>query len=265
MWRSNCPDKRQRARGPFSGSLIVLAVLISSTLGRAQNVSIPRGTILPVVLRTTISGDKVKQGQPIRGQVAQDVPLAGGSKIPRGSRVEGQVLEVAQLGPSGTQVSVRFDKVDLHGQAISVATDLRALAGFMAVLEAYSPDRVPGEGDVVRWETTTQIGGDSVYGEGGPVMSAENAIKRVGTSVPNGVLARVTTKPGSPCRGSLDNEGTPQAMWVFSSDACGVYGLPNVHISHAGRTEPLGTITLQFRQPKAKIHAGAGLLLRVVG
>jgi hypothetical protein len=231
----------------------------------AQQALIPRGTILPVVLRTTMSPDKMKQGQLVHGQIAQDVPLPGGSKIRRGSKVQGEVLGVADSNNRAAEISLRFDKVYLGGQTVAITTDLRAIAGFMTVLEAYSPDRVPGEGDVARWETTTQIGGDSVYGEGGPVMSAENATERVGTSVPNGVLVRLSAKPGSPCRGALDNNDTPQALWVFSSDACGVYGLANVSISHAGRTNPVGTITLQFQNPKTKIRPGAGLLLRIVG
>jgi hypothetical protein len=242
--------------------LPLVGALVNTAPCAAQQNAVPRGTILPVILRTTLAPDKMKQGEPVRGQIAQDVPLPGGSKIPKGSRVEGHITEA---GPQANRLSIRFDKLVLRGQEIPITTDLRAVAGFMEVLDASLPDRVPGEGDVTRWETTTQIGGDSVYGEGGPVMSAENATERVGKSVPNGVLVQVAAKPGSGCRGALDNHGGPQAMWVFSSDACGVYGLSKVTISHAGRTDPIGTITLDFQDRSTKIRNGAGLLLRAVG
>jgi len=42
-------------------------------------------------------------------------------------------------------------------------------------------------------------------------------------------------------------------------------GLSNVRIAHAGRTDPLGIITLDLLTRKTKIQDGAGLLLRVIG
>lgn len=126
----------------------------------ARNNFIPAGTVLPVILRTTIAPEKIKQGQTIDGEIAQEVPLPGGAKIPKGSKVEGHIVEVTPSGNgTGTKVSLRFDKVHSHGHAIPVVTDLRALAGFMEVQGAGLPDLAAGEGEVVRWSTTTQVGG----------------------------------------------------------------------------------------------------------
>lgn len=226
---------------------------------------IPPGTILPVTLRTTIAPEKVKQGKTIRGEIAQEVPLAGG-KIRKGSIVEGQVVEVVPAGNgSSRRVSIRFNKVYSRGQAIAVTTDLRALAGFMDVKEAGLPDETPGEGDVAQWGTTTQIGGESVYGAGGPVMSAEDASLVVGKAVSDGVLVEVRAKEGTKCRGAIKENHNPQAMWVFSSDACGVYGISNVSIEHAGRTEPVGTIVLEMQGRNTKVRSASGILLRVIG
>lgn len=61
----------------------------------------------------------------------------------------------------------------------------------------------------------------------------------------------------------LDGNENAEAMWIFSSDACGIYGLEHIHIAHAGRTEPLGVITISSDRPSFKISSGAGILLRV--
>jgi hypothetical protein len=231
----------------------------------ANQSSIPPGTILPVILRTTIAPKKMKEGETIRGEIAQDVPLPGSAKIRKGSKVEGRVVEVVAAGNGTAKISIRFDKVYSHGQAIPVKTNLRALAGFMDVQDAGLPRQAPGEGDVHNWWTTTQVGGESVYGASGPVMSAEDASKVVGKSVNDGVLVQVRAKEGTKCRGAIDGNDDPQALWVFSSDACGIYGISNVKIAHAGRTEPVGTIVLEMQGRNTKIRSAAGMLLRVTG
>jgi hypothetical protein len=137
------------------------------------------------------------------------------------------------------------------------------MAGFMRIIEAQTPPIGPGESDVYRWLTTVQVGGDVVYGEGGPVTTGENANEVVGNSVDGGVLGKVRAKQGTKCRGAIDGNDGPQALWVFSSDACGSYGLEHISIAHAGRTDPTGVIVLVSDRGKVKIAAGAGMLLRI--
>ena len=225
---------------------------------------IPSGTILPVVLRTTLSSDKCKAGQILHGKIAQDVPLLIGSKIRKGSTIEGHVVEVTpNANGAGSRVTIQFDKVDVAGQWVPVVTNLRAIAGFMAVLEAWIPEEAPSEGTPYNWLPTTQIGGDSVYGVGGPVMSAEDTSKVIGKSTGDGVLAPVTAKSDKGCRGAINGNDNPQALWVFSSDACGMYGIDHMKIVHAGRTDPKGTIVLASERPRLQLRNGDGLLLRV--
>jgi hypothetical protein len=240
--------------------------LANSPDSRQDQPKIPPGTILPVRLRTTLDPKNLKQGQAIRGGIAQEVPLSGSTKIPKGSRVEGHVVAVTPAEHEAkARISIRFDKLYLHGEAIPITTNLRAIAGFMDVEEAVLPDSGPGEGDVARWLDTTQIGGDRVYGVGGPVTSAQDSSFVVGKSVNDGVLVRVRRKDGTKCRGPMDGNNNPQALWVFSSDACGVYGISNLYIVHAGRSEPVGTIVLEMQGHGAKIRGAAGMLLRVIG
>lgn len=234
--------------------------------GRAEaaaTMKVPAGTILPVVLRSSFSFDKCKAGQTLHGKIAQDVPLPNGARIRKGATIDGRIVRATPLvNGTGARTTLQFDRVNVDGLSVPVTTNLRAIAGFMTVLEARTPDEAPAEGSPYNWLPRTQIGGDSVYGVGGPVMSSEDTSKVIGKSVEDGVLAQVSAKSGTPCRGALDGNDSPQALWVFSSDACGVYGIDHLKIEHAGRTEPKGTIVLLADTQKLALKSGDGLLLR---
>ena len=234
----------------------------TSSANAAAEHMIPVGTILPVVLRTAISFERSQPGQVLQGKIAQDVPLQNGLKINKGSAIEGHVVELAPAtSDHGAKVSIQFDKVYVAGQWIPVVTNLRAVAGFMEVLEAAVPTET---GAPVDWLPTTQVGGDTVYGLGGPVMSAEDASEVIGKSIGgDGVLARASSKEGTKCRGAMEGNDNPQALWVFSGDACGAYGLEHLKILHAGRTDPMGTIVLASEKKNMGLRNGDGLLLRV--
>ncbi len=228
-----------------------------------SNFTIPPGTILPVRLNQTISSAKCKPSQVITGRIMQDVPLSPGVRIRAGSEVIGHVVDVtAATTKAKARISLQFDKLVFSHQTIPITTNLRAIAGFMRVIEAETPPIGAGESEVFRWLTTVQVGGDVIYGAGGPVTSGD-AGQTVGKAVNGGVLSQVRAKEGTKCRGAIDGNDNPQALWVFSSDACGAYGLEHVDIAHAGRTDPTGVIVLTSDSGDLKIRAGAGMLLRV--
>jgi hypothetical protein len=219
---------------------------------------------MPVRLNTSLSSANIKSGQTVTARVMQDVPLANGSKIREGATLLGHVVEVIpEHSPIGASISLQFEHLRSARETISLITSLRALAGPMAVLEAQTPDIGPGEGDVFEWMPTTQIGGDRVYGVGGPVTTADHSAEVVGTRLEDGVLGHVTAKQGTKCAGTVDGNRALQALWVFSSNACGAYGLEHVHIAHAGRSEPAGLIVLSSDHGGLKISAGTAMLLRV--
>jgi len=236
----------------------------TNSSGTPHENKIPIGTILPVVLRTSFELDRCKPGELLHGQIAQEVPLPNGATIRRGSQIEGRIVEVTPAGGgTGAKVSMQFDRLNMRGRWIPVVTNLRAIAGFMTVIEAGVPDEAPAEGAPHEWLPTTQIGGDSVYGVWGPVMSWNDASEVVGKSVGDGVLARPRAREGADCRGELEGNDNPQALWVFSTDACGVYGIEHLNILHAGRTDPVGKIVLASETRNVKLKNGDGLLLRV--
>ena len=159
------------------------------------------------------------------------------------------------------EISLRFDNLATRTQHIPVITNLRALATMMDVSEAQVPESGPDHGTSEYSWTTDQIGGEIDYRGGGAIV---HAAEIVGHSVPNGVLVRVSSEPGTKCRGEVYGNDRPQALWVFSSDACGLYD-PDVTLAHAGRTPPFGEITLQSNKGNVNIRAGSGMLLRVNG
>jgi hypothetical protein len=226
----------------------------------------PSGTILPVRLNTALSSTKSKSRQTITARVMQGVPLPNGSKIREGAVLVGHIVEVIpEQSPIGASISLQFDHLRSAHKTISLTTSLRALAGPMAVLESQTPDSGPGEGDVFEWMSTTQVGGDHVYGGGGPVTTADNPDDVVGIRLDDGVLGHVTAKQGTKCAGAVDGNGALQALWVFSSDACGAYGLEHVHIAHAGRSGSTGLIVLSSDNGHLNISAGTAMLLRARG
>ena len=143
-----------------------------------SNPGIPPGTILPVRLNSTLSSAKSRKGQVITARIMQDVPLSPGVSIKEGSKVLGHVVEVTPATTGApASVSLQFDKLVFSHQTISITTNLRAIAGFMKIIEAQTPPIGAGESDVSRWLTTVQVGGDVVYGQGGPVTAAKTQMK----------------------------------------------------------------------------------------
>jgi hypothetical protein len=231
----------------------------------AKNIyTIPAGTILPVRLNSTFSSTKSKPGQVITGRIMQDVPLSPGIRIKEGSKVVSHIVEVTRASTKKTaRISLQFDRLICWHRTISIVTNLRAIAGFMRINEAQTPPIGPGESDVYRWLTTVQVGGDIVYGDGGPVTTANDPNDVVGKAVNGGVLSELRANEAGKCRGATDGNEAPQALWVFSSDACGTYGLEHISIISAGRSGIAGVIVFSSEMQNLKIPGGAGMLLRI--
>jgi hypothetical protein len=193
----------------------------------------------------------------------QNIRLPQGVSIKEGSKVIGHIVAVTPANASPARVTLQFDQLISSRHEIPITTDLRVIAGFMEIDEAQIPTLGAGESEVYRWLTTVQIGGDVVYGDGGPVIASDDSHQVVGKKVDGGVVGQVRWKPGTNCRGPLNGNNYPQALWLFSGDACGVYGLAYVSIDHAGRTSPVGRIVLASDNGKVKIPSGTGMLLRV--
>jgi len=240
-------------------SLALLMLMLVA--GSFAETAIPPGTILPVQLNSSLRSAKARPGQTITARIMQDVPLGGHQKIHVGARVLGRVLAVKPATASqAAELSLRFDTVVDHKRRISIVTNLRAIATMMDVAEAQTPDSGPDRGTPEVYWTTDLIGGEVAYG----ASAVAHGSDVVGHSLlSGGVLLRVSSAPGTKCRGEFPDNDRPQAMWVFSSDACGVYDFPNLILTHEGRTDPLGEIILSSTKGNFDLRAGSGMLLRV--
>lgn len=251
LWVSPSSSKFPGSRAGWLFSLVVFSIALS-----AQE-TIANGTILPVRLNSTLDS-RNRPGRGFSARVMQDVP---GTSIRAGAKALGRIVSAkpAKDG-SGAQLTLRFDSVEISQRTIPLSADLRALASMMEVARAQAPLSGPDRGTPAASWTTRQIGGEVVYRGGGPVA---RGLRSVGVPAPNGVLVRAFSPPGSACRGEIDGNDRLQAFWVFSSDACGVYGFRDLEIMHAGRKHPAGEIVLTSGQGNFHVASGSGLLLRV--
>jgi hypothetical protein len=234
------------------------AMLLLPTEMPAQT-ALPSGTILPVSLDNSLNAGNAHPGQKIRATVMQNIP---GTPIRRRAKVLGHVVQAASTKDGPSRLEIRFDAVRVRGRSFPLKADLRALASFMEVAAAQVQEESADRGITPEVATTTQIGGEQVYRGGGPVADGDTT---VGKPTPYGVLALPRVDPGQDCRGAIGENQRPQALWLFSTDACGVYGFSHIRIAHAGRTDPTGSIVFASDKGKLAINGGSGLLLRVQG
>ena len=224
----------------------------------AQSESIPAGTIIPVILNSTLRSDKSGSGDAITATIMQDVPLGTGETLRAGSKVAGHVVAAINPGKGSDEprISFQFDQVRLGNRTIPITANLRAVASRTAVLAA-TPQLTSSE----YADNQVQIGGDQIsYGNDGQVMVGSQV---VGKYTSQGVLAYGGQDLGTPCRGMIDDNDNPQAFWFFSVNACGAYGFGDLTILHSGRTEPLGEVTLTSNGKLVKVGKGSAMLLRV--
>lgn len=240
----------------LAASLLIFALAVPL---RADD-SIPAGTILPGALNSTLSSAKSKPGEVITARITQDVVLFAGPPIHAGAKVVGRITGVTrESNDAPASVSFQFDVLKTSSAEIHLASHLRAIASFVAVDQAQVPANGADRGTPQSAWTTVQIGGEVVYRGGGKVKGRSGT---VGIPVENGVLSRPAPNPERGCPGKFNREAPRQSFWVFSSDACGAYGLPHVTIRRS-HTDPPGVITLESSHGPVVVHSGAGILLEV--
>jgi len=243
--------------------VFVPLLVISLSSGLVAQETLPAGTAVPVTLTSSLAAGS-RPGQQITAKIMQRIPAEPGLTIPAGAKVIGRVIETKRDGEGGTgsTVSFQFDRIVTKAGEIPVRTSLRAIASPTEVWDAQTPKTGPDEGTSQQSWTTVRVGDDVVYRGGGAVMAGSTV---VGKPTDDGVLVRLTAPPGSGCGEASGNGNQLQALWVFSSAACGVYGFSDLTIQQAGKMPPLGVIVLSSLKKDWKLRGGTGLLLQIVG
>jgi hypothetical protein len=245
-----------------AGTLRLIAGFLWLSAAAAVGQQIPAGTVLPMVLYSTLDAGKSKPGSVITGKIMQDVPLPDGASIPKGSRIVGHVVSATPAAAGlPSQLAVQFDQVVIKGRPIPIAAHLRALASMNEVFEAKIPTNSWDDyGTSTSDWNTVQVGGAGVYRGNGEVVSGDQVVGRATDY--GAVTAKLIAAPASGCHGDSEANGREQALWVFSPWACGTYGFSDLKIAHAGRTQPVGRIELESRR-NVRVSGGSGWLLRV--
>jgi hypothetical protein len=131
----------------------------------------------------------------------------------------------------------------------------------MEVFEAQLPtNAIDDYGTTTADWVTVQIGGDAVYRGNGTVMTDGRVVGK--STVGGDVTAKLIASRDGVFRGATAANDREQALWLFSPSACGVYGVENLKIAHAGRHDPGGQIILESDK-NVHLSRGGGLLLRV--
>lgn len=233
---------------------LIVTVLFSTLALAAQN--LPPGTALPVMLNTSLNAKSVKPGQKIEGKLMQEVMLDAG-KLKSGSHLTGHVVSVSQPGPSGARIVLQFDQLQNEHQSIPLHVGLRALASQQNVFNAGLPVDASSSTESSQEWVTKQVGGDFVFRGRGYVSSDKG---RVGTYSGSGVWAPLPATDGCPAG---DSTNPQQALWIFSTTACGAYGFEHTKLEQSGLTPPLGQIVLGS-PTDIDVRGGSGWLLMVV-
>jgi hypothetical protein len=213
---------------------------------------LPAGTALPVMLNSTLDAKKDKPGQKIQGKTMQ-VPLPSGGVIKSESHVIGDVISVSKPGASGSRIVVAFDQIEDHGQVVHLSVSLRALASMESVFDAKLPMGNQSDYESSGEWTTKQVGGD-VVNRGRGVLASTTGI--VGRYSGSGVWGKLTPASDPECL-ATDGDDREQALWVFSTSACGVYGFSDVKLIYTiqarqtNRPE-VGAVSFLLLQPRAE-------------
>ncbi len=224
--------------------------------------ALPPGTLLPVMLNSTLDSNKSKPGEKLTAKLKQDVTLPDGTTVKDGSELFGHVVSVSRsAGGVNARVVLVFDQIKMNGKEYPITVGARAAASMMAIYQARQPINAVAQDASSVWDyNTRQVGGDVVFGRK-DVRSGDGVVGMA--PEPGWVVGLPRGNPDAGCP-PPDNKNL-QSFWLFSTSACGVYGDDDadMEISRKPQDNNNGQITLTA--PKhVLLRNGGGLLLTVL-
>lgn len=242
--------------------ILIALVLLALATAPVWGQQIPAGTLLPVMLDTTIDSDKSKPGEEVTAKLQQEVPLPDGGKIKRDSKVLGHVVAVSPAsGGQPAKVSVQFEKVEIGKQTVPISAGLRALASMQLVAQAKKPPSADSGYGTTSWDLNMSLIGGQISYNGKKIVKAPNGQVVGKVPQPGAVLAIPMANSERGCGGPTGNSAE-QAFWLFSTDACGIYDEKDMtFVNGIGGATP-GQIVLESPN-KLEVRGGSGWLLQV--
>ena len=245
------------------GKLVGVALLCPAAVClRGQQ--IPAGTLFPVMLDDALDSGDSHPGKQVSAKLMQEVPLPDGSKVKRESKIFGKVVAASPANAGhNARISVQFDRIEIEKRSVAVNAGLRALASMEAVAAATQPTNANSGLGTSSWDwNMVLVGGQAAFNGQRTVKSQRGQV--VGRiPEPGAVLAIPMANPARGCPAPVANTAE-QAFWVFSTDACGVYGDKELTFtSGIGGTGP-GRIVVTAPK-KVVVRKGSGWLLQVNG
>ncbi len=235
-------------------SALSLAVLSCAALTpSARAITLPGETAIPIIFSHTIDAGKAKAGDVVTGKTMQVVVLPNGEQLAKGSLVTGHVVEARPFkfdetpyaSQQASYLAIQFD----HVANEPVTTSLRAMATYLAVQEALTPQ---GTDESDSLGTMVLVGG-AHYSPIAKRVTDGPDDDIVGYNKRQGVFARLLPG-GAGCAGTQ----TEQSVAIFSPDACGLYGFVGEYLSAKS-----GTFRLESTHRTVTIRSGSAALLQV--
>ena len=236
---------------------IRLAVVLISLATSLTAQSLPPGTSLPVQLSSALNAKNVKPGQKIEGKLMQEVNLGEQVKMKSGAHVAGHIISATKPGAGGSRITLQFDSIEDDGRTVPLHVALRALASSQSVFDAGLPVGAASTYESSTSWTTRQVGGEVVFRGRGYVANGDG---KVGVWNGSGVWGKLPAAGDCPAADTADPQ---QALWIFSTSACGAYGFERTKVDQAGYTAPLGQIVLSSTK-NIDVRGGSGWLLVVL-
>lgn len=242
----------------------LVSCFAASGFASAANIVIPAQTTIPIIFSHTVDSRRANPGDAVTATTLQVIELPSGQSIPKNSIVLGRIVDVQASAKNGSnsRLSIQFESIRVKNETIQIRVFVRALASPNESYDATHPTGPVG-GDVL--DTTTLIGGDYVYLSDKHLYSPGGDV--LGESRNNGIFARLVPSAYHNRYGTFLCGGTDtvQSLAIYSTSACGPYGLGDTYMTAAGDADLSGVFTLESPKSFVRIYGLSTALLQVIG
>jgi hypothetical protein len=112
------------AAGADGSALATAGAPAAPAAPRFREVTLPAGTTLRLRLQSAVASDSSRVEDAVRAELREAVSVDGGSVLPAGTELMGNVTSVERSGrvKGRAQVSYRFNRLNFDGEAYQIAT-----------------------------------------------------------------------------------------------------------------------------------------------